>query len=368
MNGHDGHEAAFANANGVARSTDEGDRNHGAHRPESHAKWSGWLACMTMVVLGGWSSGRLIAANPSPQVSSGEAHPAFSVASSDRRAAWQQRLTLGAGDVLTFSLYGEERDLTRRDVPIGPDGRVSYLEAQNVMAAGLTVDELRDALNAELGKFRRAPQAYVVPVAYRSKRYHILGKVTRGGAFPLDRPTTLIEAVIQARGIETDLADLSRSFLVRDGRKLPVDFEKLFLNGDLSQNVVLEPDDYICFPGFLQSEVYVLGAVRQAGRHAYLGNTGALSVIAARGGFSGRAWRQKVLVIRGSFSRPETFVIDAPEVLGARMPDLELRPKDIVFVSERPWVRADELLDAAAAAFANSAVGVETASNVRPGK
>jgi protein involved in polysaccharide export with SLBB domain len=368
MNGHNGYQPTFAHASGVARSTHEGDRNHSVRMPVSQGKWSRRLVCMTMVTLSGLSSEGLIAANAAPQVSPAEAHPAFSVTSSDRRAAWQQKLTLGAGDVLTFSLYGEERDLTRRDVPIAPDGRVSYLEAQNVMAAGLTVDELRDALNAELGKFRRAPQAYVVPVAYRSKKYHILGKITRGGAFPLDRPTTLMEAVIQARGIETGLADLSRSFLVRGGRKLPVDFEKLFLNGDLSQNVVLEPDDYICFPGFLQSEVYVLGAVRQAGPLAYLGNTGALSAIAARGGFSGRAWRQQILVIRGSFSSPETFVVAAPEVLSARMPDLELRPKDIVFVSERPWVRAEELLDAAAAAFANSTVVIGTDSNVRSGK
>ena len=73
-----------------------------------------------------------------------------------QRAPWQQKLTLGPGDVLTFSLYGEERDLTRKAVPIGPDGRISYLEAQDVMAEGLTVDELRHKINEELRKHRRA--------------------------------------------------------------------------------------------------------------------------------------------------------------------------------------------------------------------
>jgi len=41
---------------------------------------------------------------------------------------------------------------------------------------------------------------------------------------------------------------------VRGGRKLPVDFEKLFLSGDLSHNIALEPADYIYFPGAGQSD------------------------------------------------------------------------------------------------------------------
>ena len=69
--------------------------------------------------------------------------------------------------------------------------------AQNVVAEGLTVDELRDRINAELGKFRREAQAYVIPVSYRSKRYYMLGAVAQKGVFALDRPITVIEAVAQ---------------------------------------------------------------------------------------------------------------------------------------------------------------------------
>jgi protein involved in polysaccharide export with SLBB domain len=185
----------------------------------------------------------------------------------------------------------------------------------------------------------------------------------------------LIEAVAQARGMETGLAadrslvelpDLSRSFIARGGRKLPVDFEKLFLNGDLSQNVALEPNDYIYFPGTGQNEVFVLGAVRQPGAYAYTSTTGALGAISARGGFTDRAWKQKLLVIRGSLGNPETFIVNSPEVLNARTPDLRLQPKDIVYVSERPWVRAEELLDAAASAFVTSAVVVWTGVEITP--
>src|SRR5207245_338407 len=104
-----------------------------------------------------------------------------------------------------------------------PDGRISYLEAQDVMAAGLTVDELRAKLDEELGKYRRVARTVITPIAYHSKKYFMLGKVVQKGVYTLDRPTTVLEALARARGVENgavenntvDLADFSRSFLAR---------------------------------------------------------------------------------------------------------------------------------------------------------
>jgi protein involved in polysaccharide export with SLBB domain len=356
MKGHTARPTNTVDLDGVTRRENEYEcRRDG--RP------SRWLSCFTLFALCGLPAPDAAGAASTP-VNPAAANVAFSVISPGQRAPWQQKLTLGPGDVLTFSLYSEEKELTRKDVPIGPDGRISYLEAQNVMAAGLTVDELRARLNEELGKHRRAAQAFVVPVAYKSKKYYMLGKIAQRGAFSLERPTTLFEAVVRARGIETgvaadgsvlELADLSRSFIARGGRKLPVDFEKLFLNGDLSQNIALEPDDYIYFSGQGRKEVFVLGAVRQPGASPFTASTGALTAIAARGGFTNRAWKQKLLVIRGPLGQPETFIINAGDASDGRGPGLKLQPRDIVYVSERPWNRAEELLEAAAAAFVASA-------------
>ncbi len=288
---------------------------------------------------------------------------AFSVGSTKHRAPWQQRLTLGPGDLLNLSLFGAP-EFNREEIPVSPDGRISFLEAQNVQAAGLTIDELRQRLTEELGRFRRSAQPIIQPFAFRSKKYFVLGKVVQKGSFTLDRPITIIEAVARARGLETgladrnlvELADLSRSFLSRGGRHLPVDFEKLFLNGDLAQNIALEPDDYLYFPATDLKEIYVLGEVEQAGASVFNTNTGALAAIAARGGFTERAWKKRVLVIRGSLNAPETFVVDANEVLGGKVADLKLQPRDIVYVSSRPWIRVEELLDTVATAFVEAAV------------
>src|SRR6185295_2477782 len=122
-----------------------------------------------------------------------------------------------------------------------------------------------------LAKFYRAPRTIVSPVSIHSKKYYVLGKVTNRGVYPLDRPTSIIEAVARAHGIETglldennltDLADLQRSFLMRNGKRMEVNLEKLFTEGDLSQNVLLEPEDFLFFAAAAMKEVYVLGEVR----------------------------------------------------------------------------------------------------------
>jgi protein involved in polysaccharide export with SLBB domain/capsular polysaccharide biosynthesis protein len=349
--------------------------------PLTQSKLSRWVGCFATFALLGLVTPGLVAADvrdpveAPAQISPAAANAAFSIISPAQRAQWQQKLTLGPGDVLNLNLYGEPQ-LELNEVPIGPDGRISYLEATNVVAAGLTVDEFREKLNEELGKFRRSPQVFVTPVAYKSKKYFVLGKVTNRGAYPLDRPMTLLEAVGRAGGMETglstdrglvELADLSRAFIARGGKQLPVNFEKLFLEGDLSQNVPLEPNDYIYFPGTGQAEVFVLGAVQMPGAYTYGQSVGALGAIAARGGFNGRAWKNKVLVIRGGLNRPQTFEIDATLVLSAQKPDMRLEPRDIIYVSERPWIRAEELLDAAASAFVTSAVVTWTGEKVEIG-
>ncbi len=336
----------------------------------TESRFARWMSCLAGLAAFSVASAHLMAQEPAAPAPTSPA--TFSVTSPAQRAEWQRKLTLGPGDVLTLGIYGEP-DLTLKAVPISPDGRISYLEAHDIVAAGLTVDELRDRLNQELGKVRREPQVIVVPVAYQSKKYYVLGKVAQRGVFTLDRPTTLLEAVAQARGIETgmsadrtlvELADLSHSFIARGGHKLPVDFEKLFNHGDLSQNIALEPNDYIYFPAAETQEVYVLGYVDRPGAYSFTGTIGSLGAVAARGGFTDDAFKQRLLVIRGSLQHPETFVVDAADVLSGRTPDVKLQPHDIVYVSRRPWARGEELLDEAATAFVTSAVVMWTGLHV----
>jgi protein involved in polysaccharide export with SLBB domain/uncharacterized protein involved in exopolysaccharide biosynthesis/Mrp family chromosome partitioning ATPase len=294
-------------------------------------------------------------------------------ASKRKRAQWQERLTFGPGDVIDIHFYGNSA-LSRTNVFIGPDGRINYLQATGVVAAGTTVEELRQKLDTLLSEFYPAARTIVVPIAYNSKKYFMLGKVNVKGAFPLDRPLTVLEAVARSKGLETglyqrttvEMADLSRSFVVRGNEKLPIDFEKLFLEGDLTQNITIEPNDYIFFASTGANDIYVLGEVMLPGPLGFVQSTTVLTAIADRGGYSDKAFKKRVLVIRGSLKEPETFVIDTGSMLEAAKRDFRLQPRDIVYVSRRPWVKAEELLDEAASSFIQGMVTTWAGVNVGP--
>ncbi|MEI6415863.1 MAG: polysaccharide biosynthesis/export family protein [Pseudomonadota bacterium] len=336
----------------------------------TQAAWP--LACIMMALSGGAAlAGEQPATLPVAPVPS--APLVFAGSNAKMRAAWQQHLTLGAGDVLNFASY-ERPELLRTEVAIEPDGRVSYLQAQGVVAAGLTIDELRERMNAELGRHIKNPRVIVTPVAFKSRKVFLLGKVVNKGAYTLDRPMTILEAVAAAMGLETglyqlntvELADLPRSFLIRNSKRVPVDFEKLFIRGDLSQNILLEPDDYLYFPSAIANEIYVLGAVLSPGTQGLTSEATGLRAITLAGGYNEKAYGQRVLVVRGSIDQPRTFVVNTAAILAGRETDMRLEPRDIVYVRDKPWAKVEEVVDFAARAFIQTMVTTWTGENIKP--
>lgn len=302
----------------------------------------------------------------------------LSLSSPDHLSEWQQRLVLGPGDVLAIGLY-EEAEGISHTVTVGPDGRINFRYAQNITAAGVTVDELRDTLEAALAKYIRSPRVVIVPQSYASKQYYILGSVAQPGSFVLDRSITIVEAIARAHGFTSALrqrttfvaADLPRSFMVRknaDGsfKRVEVDFEALFQRGDLTQNRPLAPGDYLYFAPVEFQDVYVLGEVKSPGPAPLNPDTTSLKAIVARGGFTERAYKNRILVIRGSLNHPTASVINAADILAARAPDVRLQPRDIVYVHRKPWAKAEELLEMAIADFLRAAVITSTGRSVDP--
>ncbi|MDX1953461.1 MAG: polysaccharide biosynthesis/export family protein [Verrucomicrobiota bacterium] len=348
--------------------------NH-APPPAWNIRLARWFAnsvgLLTLMSITAFAADPVSTAEPASEQSSSQL--AFSVSSPRKRAAWQEKLTLGPGDAMDFMLFGHP-ELTKTNIVVGPDGRLSFLQATGIMATGLTIEELRARFDEELGKYYTAPRTIITPVAFNSKKYFMLGKVNAKGVYPLDRPLTLLEAVARAKGLETglyerttvDMTDLSRSFIVRDGKKMEVNLEKLFHEGDLTQNIIIEPNDYIFFAASSINEIYVLGEVMNPGPIGYLSQATLVTAITDRGGFSQRAHKKKVLVIRGSLNTPETFAVDMNSILSAREPDFRLQPKDIVYVSSRPWIKVEELLDEAAQSFIQGFVTAYAGVNVGP--
>jgi protein involved in polysaccharide export with SLBB domain len=216
----------------------------------------------------------------------------------------------------------------------------------------MTLSQAKKAIEQELSKYvRQQPQVSLLLRGVESKRVWILGRVQAPGVYPIAAPLTLLEAVSlaggtlslssfsdqSAAGINQELADLPRSFVLRQGKLLPIDFNRLISQGDISQNIYLQPDDFVYFPAATAKEVYVLGAVQQPRPVPFTeGLTVAGAVASAYGTLNG-AYLHHVAVVRGSLANPEMAIVDYRRVIRGEAQDIELQPHDIVYVPFSPY-------------------------------
>ena len=250
---------------------------------------------------------------------------------------------LGPGDKLDLEVLG--RTGTRAVTSVCPDGKIYYDLLSGLDVWGLTIAETKQLLERELARYYARPNLSVSLVSVESKRVWVLGRLNKSGVYPLNGPMTLIEAISRAGGLFTsrfggtteELADLNHSFIVRGGEMLPVNFQKLLRRGDTSQNIYLEPDDFVYLPSSLSSEVYVLGAVNGPRPVGYVDNMTLTTAIAKALGTQPLAQLSHVAIVRGSLSEPKIAVVDFKAILTGRVPDVHLEAHDVVYVPFNPY-------------------------------
>jgi polysaccharide export outer membrane protein len=251
---------------------------------------------------------------------------------------------LGPGDKLEIEVMGDLT--TRATATVGPDGRIYYNILPGIDVWGLTLAEAQDRLGDELKRFVREKPAVTLALrAVASQQIWLLGRLGSPGVYSLDRPTSLLDAVAEAGGpavntpaggMYSESADLSRSFLIRNGHLVPVDFQRLLRGGDLSQNVYLRPDDFIFMPSLRSAQVHILGAVLQPRSERMIGSLTVIQAIALAGGTVPQACLPNVAILRGSLAHPQIAIVAVNRVLRGQAPDVRLEPGDIVYVPYSP--------------------------------
>jgi polysaccharide export outer membrane protein len=256
----------------------------------------------------------------------------------------QSAFRLGPGDVLEIEVMGDLT--TQTTVTVGPDGKVYYDILPGIDVWGLTLPEARDRIGDGLKKYIR--EKPVVTLALRtvaSQQVWVLGRLNSPGVYALGRPTSLLDAVAEAGGLEgstpvggtySESADLSHSFLIRDGHLIPVDFQRLLRGGDLSQNVYLQTGDFIFVPSLRSAQVHVIGAVLQPRSERMTGSLTVIQAIALAGGTVPDACLRNVAILRGSLAHPQIAIVAVNKVLHGNAPDVRLEPGDIVYVPYTP--------------------------------
>ncbi len=280
--------------------------------------------------------------------------------------------TLGPGDVIGIEIMGESA--SRSTAIVGPDGRIYFHLLPGMDVWGLTLAQTKAKLETGLKQYLRdQPQVVVTLQGVGSRHVWLLGRLAKPGVYPLITPLTVLEAIATAGGALTvpgtteDLADLRHSFIIRHGQPLVVDLERLLHDGDMSQNIYLQPDDFLYLKSAESRDVYVLGAVGRGGPVPYRRDLSLLAAIATAGGTIQDAYRTHVVILRGSLTKPEIAIVNYHAIEKGKATDVLLEPRDIVYVPYSPFRTLYRYANMAMQSFVGAIAFNEAAHAVSPG-
>jgi polysaccharide export outer membrane protein len=285
------------------------------------------------------------------------------------------RYRIRTGDVLTISVMGEP-EMTR-SLPVGPDGRISYYLANDIMAAGRTFEELRGGLKEALRPHFKFPVVTVIGKEFKGNTVSILGMVGRPGEHVIRSDTRLLDALAVAGGVTNagsltakgwgyDLPDLRRAFLMRGDKFVDVDFIDLLSDSErlvARNNVYLRAGDRVYIPSTSASEnkIMVLGEVRAPKVVRFQRDISLMEVLAEAGGVKPSAWERRSFVVRGSLKKPIVIPVNLRQVAVGKAADIPLRSGDIVFVPKTALGKIEEVTRQIAPLFQIKAYAEELA-------
>lgn len=156
---------------------------------------------------------------------------------------------LQPGDVLEVSVWKEQE--LQRDVLVRPDGEISFPLAGSINVREMTASDLNRVLAEKLSKFISDPVVTVGVKRLTGNRIYVTGKVNKPGDFLLSRKVDVLQALSMAGGL-TPFANGGKIQVLRreqDETQHSIAFSYDDVeDGDLSQNILLQPGDVILVP------------------------------------------------------------------------------------------------------------------------
>jgi polysaccharide biosynthesis/export protein len=157
---------------------------------------------------------------------------------------------IGDDDILAINIRNQED--FRQAVPVRPDGKISLPLIGDIQAEGQTPMQLQGKIVEKLRTYITHPDVTVIVQQINSKKFNILGRVVKPGAYPLSTSTTVLDAIAQAGGFQ-DFAKRKDIYILRenpDGSEIRFRFnyKDVILGMRREQNIKLEPNDTVVVP------------------------------------------------------------------------------------------------------------------------
>jgi polysaccharide export outer membrane protein len=156
---------------------------------------------------------------------------------------------IGPEDELAVTFWRESE--LSAEVIVRPDGKISLPLLNEIVAAGLTPEQLRTRIIERARSFIENPSASVIVRAIKSRKVFVTGAVSKPGSYALAAPTTVLQLIALAGGL-TEWAKSDRIVVVRGSGvrqvALAFNYADVGRRKNLSQNILLEPGDTVMVP------------------------------------------------------------------------------------------------------------------------
>jgi len=158
---------------------------------------------------------------------------------------------IGPGDELQVFVW-RDPELTVT-VPVRPDGKISTPLVEDMPAVGKTPVVLARDVEKVLSVYVKSPQVNIIVTKPASaySQVKVIGQVLHPAAVPYREGMTVLDAVLAVGGL-ANFAAGNRAHIVRMAQgkqvELSVRLEALVNNGDMKQNLRLQPGDVLVVP------------------------------------------------------------------------------------------------------------------------
>lgn len=239
-----------------------------------------------------------------------------------------QDYIIGEGDVLRITVYDHD-DLTTT-ARVSGEGIIIFPLIGEVEVKGLTLPQITQKISSLLADgFIVAPQVNIFIQEFRSKKAFIMGEVLKPGLFVLPGQTTFLALLSEAGGLTKDAGDkaiIKRKTNLSEKKEkiITIDLKRLIEQGVTSLDISIMDGDsvYITKAGVF----YVTGEVKKPDAYKYEEGTTAIKAITMAGGFTDRASKGRIKIIRKVDGKED--VIEKVKM------DEPVLPDDVIIVPE----------------------------------
>lgn len=171
----------------------------------------------------------------------------------DRPSQIVEIYRIGIGDTLRIDVW-KNPDLSVT-VPVRPDGKISAPLIGDLLVAGSTPELVAADIELKLRRYIKTPKVAVIMTSLESTRYlsrvRVTGAVTTNVSLPHYQGMTLLDAILEAGGVNEFAAAKETKVFRREGNEtilIPINLKGILDSGNLRENIVLKPGDTITVP------------------------------------------------------------------------------------------------------------------------